>query len=82
MIVNSTANISSTSQVQKEVYSAIYWLNNNTPTNSTYLSLSDWRMTYTSLMIDRRTYYQYFSDHNQSIQYAQKIGAEYIIVTH
>lgn len=81
VIVDSISNVAATSQVQKEVYSAIYWLKYNTPTNSTYLSLTDWRMTYTSLMIDRPTYYEYFSDQNQSVQYAKTVGAEFTIVT-
>lgn len=81
VVTDSISNVSSTSQVQRDVYTSIYWLKSNTPANSTYLSITDWRMTYTGLMIDRPTYYKYFSDQNQSLQYAHQVGAEYIIVT-
>src|SRR5205807_1677564 len=46
------------SLAQQQVYSALYWLKGNTPGNSSYLSVSDWRFTYTGLMIGRQTYYQ------------------------
>ncbi len=71
-----------TAQAQRDVYAAIYWLKDNTPSNSTYLSLTDWRLTYTSLIIGRSTFYQYYSEENQSIRYAQEVGAEYVIITH
>lgn len=81
IITDSISNAHATAKVQNDVYSSIYWLKYNTPTNSTYLSLTDWRMTYTNLMIGRPTYFKYFSEQNQSIQYADKVGARYIIVT-
>ena len=80
-LTDALTNSNSTAQAQRDVYTAIYWLKNNTPQDSTYLSLTDWRLTYTSLMIGRTTYYKYFSDENQSLEYSKSVGAEYIIIT-
>jgi hypothetical protein len=71
--VNSTA--------QNQVYQAIVWLGNNTAPGSVYLSVSDWRFTYTGVMIDRSGYYQLESTPQQAIPEAQSLGAGYIIVT-
>lgn len=73
------ASISSNTQMQ--VYNAIQWLGLNTPERSKYLSASDWRFTYTSILIGRETYYNYVSEPNEAISLAKQIGASYIIIT-
>lgn len=69
-------------QSQQSVYSAIMWLKSNTPANSTYLSLTDWRFLYTYIFIGRNTTYQYFGSEDQAIAYARQNGLGYIIVTY
>ena len=59
MVSDSLTQTSIVSQSQYFVYNAIYWLRNNTANNSQYLSVSDWRFTYTNLIIGRPTFYQY-----------------------
>lgn len=81
ILTDSLSSTSSNATAQREIYTAINWLDNNTPRNSTYLSVTDWKLTYTNLIIDRPTFYKYFSDQNQTIQYANEIGAQYVIVT-
>jgi hypothetical protein len=68
-------------QAQDEVYQAIQWLGVHTPSNSTYLSVSDWRFTYSDIMIGRTTTYQFLSTPDQAIPFAQKMQIPYIIVT-
>ena len=53
IIVDSISNSTVASQSQLSVYDSIYWLVSNTPNNSKYLSVSDWRFTYTNLIIGR-----------------------------
>jgi len=67
--------------IQGQVYDAIYWLGAHTPQNSTYLSVSDFRFTYSSLFIGRTTYYQFISQPSNATAEAQKVGAKYIVVT-
>src|SRR5256712_8928900 len=43
------------SQAQQQVYSTIYWMRDNTQQNSTYLSVSDWRFTYSGFLKGRST---------------------------
>ncbi len=43
------------SNAQRMVYSAMYWLKDNTPARSTYASVTDWRFTYTDLFFGRTT---------------------------
>jgi hypothetical protein len=68
-------------QAQNDVYQAILWIGNNTPPGSSYLSVSDWRFTYTSLMIGRNSIYQFESTPANAISAAKVDGAGYIIVT-
>lgn len=81
VVVGSLSNPGVSATQQRDVYNAIYWLKNNTPINSTYLSVTDWRLTYTNLLIGRPTFYKYFSDQNQTMDYAKGIGAEYVLIT-
>lgn len=66
---------------QGQVYDAIYWLGAHTPQNSTYLSVSDFRFTYSSLFIGRTTYYHFTSQPSAAIAEARNLSAKYIIVT-
>lgn len=54
-VFDASTRASASSHAQQEVYSAIYWLKDNTPANSTYISLTDWRFTYTNLFFRRTT---------------------------
>src|SRR5437016_5501898 len=69
------------SAAQQGVYSALYWMRDNTPENSSYLSVSDWRFTYTGLMIGRQTYYAFESNPADAIALAKQKGSHYVIVT-
>lgn len=76
--------LSSTSVVansQVAVYDAIYWLKANTPNGSSYLSVSDWRFTYTNLLIGRSSYYSYVYQPSTAISLAKNVSANYILVT-
>lgn len=76
-----TSDVQIQAQSQTAVYSAMVWLQSNTPANSSYLSVSDWRFTYSSLLFGRTTIYQYFSSEATALAYAQQQGAGYVIVT-
>jgi hypothetical protein len=69
------------SQSQHTVYNAINWLGANTSNNSQYLSLSDWRFTYTNVILNRITFYQYERLPSEAIKVARNESAGYIIVT-
>ena len=81
MLADSFTYTQSSSQAQNEVYQAIQWLGNNTAPGSVYLSVSDWRFTYTSLLIDRNSIYQFESTPQAALPVAKSEGAGYIIVT-
>jgi hypothetical protein len=81
VISDSFTGTQTVSTSQNYVYSSIQWLGNNTRSNSTYLSVSDWRFTYTNLMIGRNTTYQFESTPGEAISVARSQGASYIIVT-
>ena len=66
---------------QNSVYQSIYWLKSNTPNGSQYLSVSDWRFTYTSLMIGRLTHYEYVYNVTTALELAKNTSSDYIIVT-
>lgn len=68
-------------QSQHSVYTALYWLKDNTPPNSTYLTVTDWRFLYSQLFFGRNSTYQYFNTEEQALAYAQQNGYGYIIVT-
>ena len=69
------------SQSQVSVYSSIYWLKDNSPNNSKYLSVSDWRYTYTNLIIGRTSLYEYVRTPSEAITIAENESANYILVT-
>ena len=80
MLSDSVTDTQVVSSAQSAVYTALQWLGNNTP-NSHYLSVTDWRFTYTTLFFGTATNYMYFASEDQAIAYARQMGAEYIIVT-
>ena len=69
------------SQAQQQVYSTIYWMRDNTPKNSTYLSVSDWRFTYSGFLIGRSTIHNFISQPEEATKFAKSNGLPYIIVT-
>ncbi len=78
---DSLSNTSVSSQAQQDVYNALYWLKNNTSTSSRYLSVSDWRFTYTSLFFGRTTDYSFASVPADALKFAKQNGDQFIIVT-
>jgi len=80
-VENIASNSDVSAQAQRQVYSAIYWLGDNTPQNSRYLSVSDWRFTYTGLLIGRNTIYNFTSQPDAAIKLAKSGGLSYIFVT-
>jgi hypothetical protein len=66
---------------QEYVYQGISWLKSNTPPHANFLSVSDWRFTYTLNIAGKRTYYQYTADPAQAIQFAKLTNSSYIIAT-
>jgi hypothetical protein len=81
VVLDSLSDSSQFSQAQNYVYQAISWLGSNTPSNSSYLSVSDWRFTYTNLIIGRQTQYTYTYLPWAAIALAKNVSAQYIIVT-
>ena len=81
MLSDSVSETQVVSSSQRAVLSALGWIGNNTASNSSFLSVTDWRFTYSDLLIGRATIYSYFVLQTQAIDYAQQIGANYIIVT-
>src|SRR3989442_3859116 len=69
------------SQAQQQVYSSIYWLRDNTPQNSTYLSVSDWRVSYSRFLIGRKTIYNFLERPERATKFAKGNGLSYIMVT-
>ncbi len=80
-VADSLTQTNLASQSQYSVYNAIYWLGSNTPNNSQYLSVSDWKFTYTNLILGRVTFYQYEGQPSEAIKAARNAKADYIIVT-
>jgi hypothetical protein len=77
-------SISSTgpvAQAQQDVYDALYWLKDNTPAGASYLSVSDWRFTYSGLFFGRTTDYAFFSQPAGALTLAKHNGDKYVIVT-
>lgn len=81
MLGDALTDTSTVGQSQNYVYQSIYWLKANTPNGSQYLSVSDWRFTYSNLMIGRLTHYEYIFNVSSAIQVARNTSSEYIIVT-
>lgn len=79
---NALTQTSLVSNSQVSVYSSVYWLKDNTPNNSTYLSVSDARFEYTTLLIGRSTYYTYIYEPTTALLVAKNLSAQYIIVTY
>lgn len=81
-VTYATTETGDSAHAQQEVYNAMYWLRDNTPINSTYLSVSDWRFTYSSLFFGRTTVFYYTSNPVEALSVATQKGAQYIIVTY
>ncbi len=81
MLSDSTTDTQAVAGSQSAVLTALEWVGNNTPSNSHYLSVTDWRFEYTNLFYGRVTAFMYYPSQAQAISYAQQIGADYIIVT-
>jgi hypothetical protein len=80
-VSDSLSNTSVSSQAQQDVYNALYWLKGNTSTSSRYLSVSDWRFSYSSLFFGRTTDYSFASGPGDAVKYARQNGDQYIVVT-
>ncbi len=78
---DSLSNTSVSSQAQQDVYNALYWLKNNTSTSSRYLSVSDWRFTYSNLFFGRTTDYSFASEPADALKVAKQDDNQFIIVT-
>ena len=81
LVADSLSNSKIVSQSQLSVYNSIYWLKDNTANDSRYLSVSDWRFTYTNLIIGRTGLYEYVRIPSDAIKIARNESANYIIVT-
>jgi hypothetical protein len=81
MIAFSTSNTSASAQQQTYVYNAIMWLGSHTETDSVYLSVSDWRFTYTNALIGRTTVYDLLSTPSAALEFATLYGYSWIIVS-
>lgn len=84
-MADAVTNTNVSADEQQEVYTAIYWLQANTPNSSTYLSATDWRFSYTDLIISRVTFApamgQCITDPQEAQRTALQNGAGYVIVT-
>jgi hypothetical protein len=82
-ITDALTGTGTSAQIQQDVYSAMYWLKNNTPAGSRYLSVSDWRFVYTDLFFGRITDYSYAPAPSDGLfALAKQNGDQYIIVTY
>jgi hypothetical protein len=82
VVIDAVNQTSTSAQSQNYVYNAIYWLGNNTPNGSTYLSVSDYRFTYSAAIINRTTFYSYIYSPDTALGAAKNASIEYIIVTY
>jgi hypothetical protein len=84
-VADAATDTGASSDAQQAVYSAIYWLQANTPGTSAYLSATDWRFSFTSLMISRTTFGppsgECLTDPQAARRSALQDNASYIIVT-
>ncbi len=80
-VSDSISDTSTSAQAQQDVYNALYWLKDNTPTSSRYLSVSDWRLTYSGLFFGRTTDYSFASEPADALKFAKQNGDQFIIVT-
>lgn len=82
-ITDALADTATSARAQQDVYSAMYWLKNDTPAESRYLSVSDWRFTYTDLFFGRTTDYSYAPAPSDGLfALAKQNGDQFIIVTY
>jgi hypothetical protein len=82
---DSLSNPGDSATAQTSVYTAMYWLKENTPNNSIYFSATDWRFTYANFIISHETYSPSagtcFTDPQSTIAEARNYSANYVIVT-
>ncbi|MGH2638264.1 MAG: hypothetical protein ACRDF4_03110, partial [Rhabdochlamydiaceae bacterium] len=81
MLGDALIDTGAVSQSQNYVYQSMYWLKANTPNGSQYLSVSDWRFTYSNLMLGRLTHYEYIYNVTTALAIAKSTNSNYIIVT-
>jgi len=65
MVSRSMTDTGSTALRQQEIYSTLYWLKDNTPQNSSFLSISAWQFTFSNVMFGRES--QFLFTNNQTI---------------
>jgi hypothetical protein len=84
-IIGALTDTAPSADAQQSVYKTIYWLQANTSSNSVYLSATDWRFTFTNLMISRTTLEppsgECLTDPKTTQKLALENNATYIIVT-
>ena len=79
---DSLADAAPSASAQQDVYAAMSWLQANTSSSSTYLSVSDWRFSsYTDEFFGRATNFTFFSQPGPAVQLAREKGYGYVIVT-
>lgn len=81
LVSDAATNTGLFAQNQSYVNESIFWLGANTPQNSSYVSVSDWRFVYTSLLISRETTYSFVSEPSTALKLAAQVNAQFIIVT-
>jgi hypothetical protein len=67
---------------QNNDYLALQWMKQNTPSNASFVSVSDWWFSFSNVMIGKPTFYSYTATPNESISLARTVNANYIIVTY
>ena len=82
MVENVRTNAGSEAQVQVALLQAMSWMGGHTSPGSGFLSVTDPRFFYASVVVDRNTSYDYLKGASQAIAYANSQGEQYIIVTH
>jgi hypothetical protein len=78
---DSTTSTDDYAGAQRQVYTAMYWLKDNTPQNSTYLSVTDWRFEYTKLFFNRTGNVDAISGSRAILFAARQQRDNYLIVT-
>ncbi len=81
MVAQSASGASSSAQNQSDVLAAITWLGSNTPSNASFLSVSDWRFIYTEALVNRFTVFQYEPTPTLAITALKGSNIRYIVVT-
>lgn len=84
-MTDAVTNSAASASAQQAVYSTLYWLQANTSSSSVYLSTTDWRFSFTDLVISRTAFApapgQCLTDPGEVWKSALQDNASYIIVT-